>query len=431
MPSIVSEKRLDEHLRFLTEKIGVRLAGPGAEQQAADYAAQQLEAAGAEVRQEQFQVNSRAVESERLEVFVDGAWREFRCSLFSNTPGTQGEPVEAPLVFFEAPSATLRADYTEFRGKAVVHLGCHIESREAYRRLVDAGPAFLLFVDVRYPANEPRADGMFPSYTNDLGAVPVANVAYMDAWSWCEKGAEKARLTVSGGMRPGISQNVIAELPGEDGESGLLFVGAHHDTQADSVGADDNASGVAGLLEVARVLAPLPRRWTIRLISFGAEEQLSVGSAAYVRSHREELKRRGGLMFNLDSYGSWMGWCTLVCNGPPELNEFLRSRFEAEGAYARCLPDIMPYADHFPFVAAGVPGVTLLRENCGGGRVFQHQPHDDLSRVSTGIMARQLRAVAGLLAELAICDELPFETRIPDDQSVAVEQFWEDLFGGW
>jgi Iap family predicted aminopeptidase len=175
----------------------------------------------------------------------------------------------------------------------------------------------------------------------------------------------------------------------------------------------------------------LPRRRAIRLISFGAEEQLSVGSAVYARRNREELERRGRLMFNLDSYGSWMGWCTLVCNGPPELNDILRSRFEAEGVYARCLPDIMPYADHFPFVAAGVPGVTLLRENCDGGRFFHHQPDDDMSRVSTGIMARQLIAVAGLLADLATCEDLPFKPQIPDDQSVAVKQFWEDLFGGW
>jgi hypothetical protein len=73
----------------------------------------------------------------------------------------------------------------------------------------------------------------------------------------------------------------------------------------------------------------------------------------------------------------------------------------------------------------------LLRENCSSGRFFHHRPDDDLSRVSTGIMARQLGTVAGLLAELASCEELPFEPRIPDDQAAAAGQFWEDLFGGW
>jgi Zn-dependent M28 family amino/carboxypeptidase len=47
------------------------------------------------------------------------------------------------------------------------------------------------------------------------------------------------------------------------------------------------------VLELARLLQPRPRRRTIRLISFGAEEQLSVGSTAYVRAHREETATRG------------------------------------------------------------------------------------------------------------------------------------------
>ena len=63
-----------------------------------------------------------------------------------------------------------------------------------------------------------------------------------------------------------------------------------------------------GVLELARLLQARTRRRTVRLVSFGAEEQLSVGSAAYVRVHRDEVSRRGRLMYNLDSYGSHLGW---------------------------------------------------------------------------------------------------------------------------
>ena len=52
-------------------------------------------------------------------------------------------------------------------------------------------------------------------------------------------------------MTPAKSQNVIAELPGSREDAGVLYLGAHHDTQADSVGADDNAS----LLERFQMLA--------------------------------------------------------------------------------------------------------------------------------------------------------------------------------
>jgi Zn-dependent M28 family amino/carboxypeptidase len=257
------------------------------------------------------------------------------------------------------------------------------------------------------------------------------NVAFLDAWRWKEEGATAARLSVSGGMRPSRSQNVVAELPGSEPESGALFLGGHHDTQAGSAGADDNAAGVAGLIELARVLRPLPRRRTIRLISFGAEEQLSLGSASYVRAHRTELTQSGRLMINFDAYGSWMGWTELVCNGPAELEAYLRPFFSRRGLYPRFLPQVFPYADHFPFVAAGVPGVYVGRPNCSAGRFFHHRPDDDMSRVSTSVVASLLTTAADIMADAAGRDALPFSAGIPEDQNQRVQAFWNDLFGGW
>jgi aminopeptidase YwaD len=268
-----SAGRLEADLRVLAEDIGVRLAGSPGEQAAARYLAQQLAETGAQVREESFPVRERRVESEELEIRLGGSWRSFPGSLFSNTPGTDGQWREAPLVFFEAPAEYRRPTLDHLRGKAVVHLGSHIESREHYRRLMEAGPAFLLFVDVRYPGTVPLADGMFPAYTDALGAVPTLNVAYMDAWHWKKEGAVAARLRVRGGMREAESQNLIAEFPGSGPE--LLLVGGHHDTQAASPGADDNGTGTVAVLELARLLGGLgPLERTVRLVSFGAEEQL-------------------------------------------------------------------------------------------------------------------------------------------------------------
>lgn len=423
-------ERLEKHLRALAEGIGVRLAGTEGERRAAQYAAEEFERRGAKVTLETFPIRAHRVDEERLEIEVQGRWRQYPCRLYSSTPGTDG-PIEAPLVFFEAPTEYRRPDLSHLTGKAVVHLGTHIESREHYRRLMEARPAFLLFVDVRYPGSVPLADGMFPSYVRALGALPTVNVAFMDAWDWNVGGAARARLLVRGGPEPAESQNVIAEFEGDAPNGGLLFMGAHHDTQAGSPGADDNASGVAGLLEMARILGPRPRRHTLRLISFGAEEQLSVGSAEYVRKHREEVRRRGRLMFNLDSYGSAMGWTELVCNGARELAVWMAERFARHDLYPSFTGSTVPYADHFPFVAAGVPGVYLGRRNCVGGRFFHHRPDDDMSRVSPRVMARHLDAVADVMDEAARHDAPPFPREIPEEQRRAVALFWEDLFGGW
>ena len=427
----VSPSRLQRDLQTLAGDIGVRLAGSPNEREAADYIAEEFARAGADVLIEEFPMRERAVTSELLEIDLGDHWESFPASLFSNTPGTGGNPVEAPLVFMESPAEMNRSDLSHLNGKAVLMLGCHIESRQAYQRLIEAGPQFLLMVDTRYPGSTPLADGMFPAYTTAIGAVPMMNVAYMDAWRWRSEGAAAARLTVAGGMRESVSQNVIADIPGTDPEAGILYMGAHHDTQADSPGADDNATGVIGVLESARRLAKQPHRRTLRLISFGCEEQLSVGSAAYVRAHREEISRNGKLMFNFDSYGSVLGWNVLVLNGPATLEEVIRSSFEPRGIFFKFAKDIVPYADHFPFVAAGGPATTWTRFNCTTGRFFHHRPDDDISRVDIGTVTSILNSVVPFMAELAELKELPFPTSIPEPIQRGVNSFWNDLFGGW
>lgn len=86
-------------------------------------------------------------------------------------------------------------------------------------------------------------------------------------------------------------ENVIAEKPGKDG-SGIIIAGAHYDSFPDSPGADDNASAVAVLLELARELSPLPLKKTLRFAAFANEEPPffkteGMGSLQYARLCRK------------------------------------------------------------------------------------------------------------------------------------------------
>jgi acetylornithine deacetylase/succinyl-diaminopimelate desuccinylase-like protein len=100
---------------------------------------------------------------------------------------------------------------------------------------------------------------------------------------------EEHRFTSSG--EEGV--NLILRLPGRDAQLAPLLVGAHYDGPLHSPGADDNASGVAALLELAqRWVADPPRRPTW-LVAFDQEEWGMVGSAALaqeLRQARQPLK---------------------------------------------------------------------------------------------------------------------------------------------
>lgn len=100
-------------------------------------------------------------------------------------------------------------------------------------------------------------------------------------------------------------RNVVASFGPESGER--IVVGAHYDTAGARPGADDNASGVAGLIELARVLGERPPRSRVELVAFALEEppyfrSPFMGSAVHARS----LKQQGvsvRVMFSLEMIG--------------------------------------------------------------------------------------------------------------------------------
>ena len=106
------------------------------------------------------------------------------------------------------------------------------------------------------------------------------------------------------------SSNIILELPGH-GE-GVVILGAHYDTVRNSVGANDNASGVSVLLALAERLAQPPWSsqmvsvfpFTLRFIAFGSEETGLNGSGHYVRQLTDEELDAIRVMINFDSVGS-------------------------------------------------------------------------------------------------------------------------------
>jgi Zn-dependent M28 family amino/carboxypeptidase len=87
-------------------------------------------------------------------------------------------------------------------------------------------------------------------------------------------------------------RNLEATLPGASAPDEIVVIGAHYDSVVDSPGANDNASGVAALLEIARLLAQEKPARSVRLVAFVNEEPpffytQDMGSRVYARRARE------------------------------------------------------------------------------------------------------------------------------------------------
>lgn len=95
--------------------------------------------------------------------------------------------------------------------------------------------------------------------------------------------------------------NIEAEVKGTSTGDGIIVVGAHYDTAWGTPGADDNASGVAGLLELSRLTSEKPLPLTVRFVAFALEEPpffrtKNMGSYVYAESLKNEAADVKGMI---------------------------------------------------------------------------------------------------------------------------------------
>lgn len=166
----------------------------------------------------------------------------------------------------------------------------------------------------------------------------------------------------------GQTWNVVATTPGVAGGAPYLLVGAHLDTVPQAPGAEDNASGIAVLLEVARAFAPsggARPRLPLVLVAFGAEEPRGAGDArhhygsrAYVASLAATARTALRGMVSLDRVG--VGPVVPVCtarSADRRLQAELLAAAERAGAGTRRCANRS--SDHWSFARAGLSGVRL------------------------------------------------------------------------
>ena len=219
-------------------------------------------------------------------------------------------------------------------------------------------------------------------------------------------------------------RNVVASIKGSSSDGEVLVV-AHYDTVPDTPGADDNASGVAGLLEVARALAGHRFQKDLVFIAFALEEYGYPGSLHYVQQATARRARIAGV-FDLEM----IGYTSPIQTAPPGVpapavgdfigvignrrSEGLVSLFE-EGA-ARFVPSLpveglivegngedLPVArlsDHAPFWDAGYPAV-MITDTAFLRNPHYHQRTDTLETLDLPFLRNVAAATAVAAALLA------------------------------
>ncbi|MFQ5494935.1 MAG: M28 family peptidase [Phycisphaerae bacterium] len=196
--------------------------------------------------------------------------------------------------------------------------------------------------------------------------------------------------------------NVVGTKWGSTDPSVEYIVGAHYDSVGNP-GADDNASGVALVLEAARVLSAYDSAYTIRFIAFDREEQGLVGSQAYVNAHWND-DIRGMISTDMVAYNT---------GGKNEVDIFGQSSSSAHSfAVGQAVTEygdgLTPItrgpsnaSDHAPFEWAGIPACLLIES---WGNPNYHTPADSVDTpdyIDYAFATRVARSTVGFLVDHA------------------------------
>lgn len=229
-----------------------------------------------------------------------------------------------------------------------------------------------------------------------IGLKPAGSSGYLQPFEFTPRAVRGIRRIHQPQPAPGVGNaaNVVARLDGTAGGARTLVISAHYDhlgVIGGTVypGADDNASGVAVLLEAARRFRSAPLRHPVLFVAFDAEEHDLQGSRAFVASALAPLSRVA-LVVNLDMvsrsdrneifaagtrHSPWLLPILQDVQGRSAVG--IRFGHDRPSHLAGGLDDWTMQSDHGPFHEAGVPFVYFGVED----HADYHAPSDTADKV--------------------------------------------------
>jgi Zn-dependent M28 family amino/carboxypeptidase len=203
--------------------------------------------------------------------------------------------------------------------------------------------------------------------------------------------------------------NVVGVLTGHTRPDDYYVIGAHYDS-VNNPGADDNASGVAGVLEIARVASMYDFEATIIFIAFDREEQGLVGSEAWVAEHTADTIL-GMVSMDMIAYDPNDNSRAHLysTSASDSLRQALQSALAERGGITADMPPDLPYSDHAPFEDAGFPAALLI-EYDHSSNPYYHKAGDSVDTpdyIDYDYATRMTTGVAGWVADAGGAHPVP------------------------
>ena len=392
----ITRAELSDHLdalqRIADKSDGNRSAGSPGYDASADYVAARLRDAGWRVERQQVPFTYFRVDDASLEIDGRGLTRarQFQVLSYSGSGRATGTLRSAANGCSQDDFAGLQAGEIPLVDRGICFF--RIKAQNAQRA---GARALVVYEAVNTRRGVPSGTLAIPGI--HIPVVLVSTRALGDAGE-----GSQAEVAVDAESRAGRTENVIAETRRGKGDR-VVMAGGHLDSVPGGPGINDNASGVATLIEAAEAIGPSPPGARVRIAFWAAEELGLLGSRRYVNSLDGAETRRIAAYLNLDMVGSPNAVPDLYEDGDAGLARVLRR------AYRGKLGEIAAgqSSDHAFFEGAGIPinGLyTGSSEKGPRGRprdACYHLACDTAGNVNRTVLLRMARATADALDMLS------------------------------
>nr|WP_039813052.1 DUF4910 domain-containing protein [Jeotgalibacillus malaysiensis] len=393
-----------------------RVAGTDAEDQAVEFIAEEFESYGYDVEIQPFTFFGYTPPSS-LSLSVEGFEGELnpRSFTYSVNGDVTGELVDVGLGTVEDVAGL------DLSGKIALIQRGNISFGQKVLNAAERGAAGVVI----YNNVDGVLNGTLGAY--DERYVAAVSLSKSEGEALKALAGSTATLTVEGaeaGDR--TSHNVIATKEPTNQKKAnddIIVVGAHHDSVPGAPGANDDASGTAMTLELARVLKNVPTDTELRFVTFGAEELGLIGSYHYVDTLSDEEIDNTVANFNLDMVGSRDAGDLVMrtLDGQPNLVTELsqKSSLKLNG-------EATPFSqggssDHVPFAAAGIPAALFIHSPL---EPWYHTPDDTIDKIDIDKLQDVAEIVGSAVYDLAQFDH-PSQSKNKEKVDVEADMIFE------
>jgi aminopeptidase YwaD len=344
----------NQHVDALSVGIGSRVAGSPIQTRTHDYLSARFAEMGYQVQTQPFAINAYQDRGSSVALAGDVPRPVAANTMQYSTGGTaEGVLIEAGLGRDEDFKAV------DVRGSVALVTRGETRFVDKVEAATRAGAAAIIIVN--------NAPGNVNGSLIGMSAIPAVSVSQEDGITLQQAAAAggRVRVEVDASAEQSTGSNVVATRPGGPQ---TLVIGAHIDSVAAGPGANDNGSGTATMLEVARVMATASTPYTLVFVGFDAEEIGLLGSAHYVGQLSEGERQSIRAMINLDMVG--VGTESRV-GGTDTLIRLAQSVGTRSGLPLASMGE-SGASDHASFMRAGIPALFIYRSNDPN----YHSPND-------------------------------------------------------